>query len=639
MQGFRALSHAQYVLVNRLATPIGAFLILIVIGRHSDGLLGEYALVMTFYYIMQMLPLLGLTAYIMREVARHPEQAGKYFTTIGFLSLLGCVAVDLLCYGFIRIVEYAPVIQEGIAVTGLLIFPGILVFIAEIIFMSLPRARPVAQVAIVENIVRVLLSVTVLWRGGGLVELIWVFFATRCGAFVTYLAILKHSGIVDKFELPDVQLLRRTIGILPGFLIGALLFVMFSRMDFLVLSLFEVVDVIGYYAIGYRLFEIGIIVLTALIMALFPWISRKFSGADLHFRVAVKNVVLMFAVSLTLVCFAGILFAEYYVLILFTNQYPTPVLLTQLFMAALLISGMDFVASGVLYASDLQVLDTRAMAVGGAASLILLYALVPVYGVYGAFIAKVVATLLQGAMKFIFIDKRIGPLWRAGEMWRLSLVIGVVASLALLFMNAGVFAKGFAVLVVGLVILPALTLRLNLFQPLRLLRFYWRGRKASDVTGVSELIDVVVADLRRHKRCSRRHDGGRYSRRHEVRGLLALLLYRLSRFLYLQGRLQLALIGTRANRALTRTHIEPSSRIGPGWVLLDPQRISFAGTAGRNLTCIGNATVGTVAGNAGSAVLDDDITVESEGVVHGGMHIRSGTVIAAAGHSTAARQK
>ena len=68
----RALSHTRYVLVNRLATPLGAFVVLVLIGRHSDDLLGEYALVMTFYYVMQMLPLLGLTPYLAREVARRP---------------------------------------------------------------------------------------------------------------------------------------------------------------------------------------------------------------------------------------------------------------------------------------------------------------------------------------------------------------------------------------------------------------------------------------------------------------------------------------------------------------------------------------------------------------------------------------
>ena len=90
------IAHTRYVLLNRLATPLGSFILLMMIARRSDVLLGEYALIMAFYFVMQMLPLLGLTTFVMREVARAPSQAGKFFATIGFLSILGCVLVNLL---------------------------------------------------------------------------------------------------------------------------------------------------------------------------------------------------------------------------------------------------------------------------------------------------------------------------------------------------------------------------------------------------------------------------------------------------------------------------------------------------------------------------------------------------------------
>jgi len=634
MQALRAISHTQYVLINRLAPPIGAFAILILIGRHSDQLLGEYALVMTFYYIMQMLPLLGLTPYLMREVARRPEYAGKYFTSIGFLSMLGCIAVDLLCYGFLHIVDYAPEIRHVIGVTGVLIFPGILVFIAEIIFMSLHRAKPVGQVAVIENITRVLLSVTALALDGGLAGLIWVFFATRLGACLAYVVIMKRSGVVERFEPPDTELLRQTISVLPIFLVSTLLFVVLSRMDFLVLSIYEQVKVIGYYAIGYRLFEISIIVLTALIMALFPWISRKFVGAKLHFRVAIKSIVLSFAVGLGFACFAGILFSEYYVYILFTKQYPYPVLLTQLFMAALFISGMDFVAGGLLNAADQQEPDMRAMAVGGTVNVALLFMLIPSYGIYGAFLSKVVGTAVQGVIRFRLIEKWIGPLWHVSDLLRLFAVIATLSALTLIFIDAGIVAKGFMVLLTGFVILPLLMLGLGLFRPFRLLRFYWRPRGASDVEGMTNLIDVIVADLRRHTRFKRQQCSSTSCQRYGLdRGLSAVLFYRLARFFHLAHRDGLARIITQANRKLTNVHVESNFQVGPGWVLHNPQRVSIVGTAGRNLTCIGHVMIGATTTIAKGVVLEDNITIESGAVVQDGVNIPSGAVITSAGVS------
>lgn len=554
MSGMHALSHAQYVLINRLATPLGAFIILIIIGRHSDQLLGEYALVMTFYYIMQMLPLLGLTSYVMREVARRPEQAGRYFATIGFMSLIGCVVVDLICYAFLHFADYPATVKQALGVTGILIFPGILLFIAEIIFMSLHRTRPAAMVALVENAIRVLLSVAALSLGGELTSLIGVFLATRMGALAAYLRFMKRDGILAGIGAPDRTLLRETWRVLPGFLLGTVLFVIFSRLDFVVLSFFEKVEMIGYYAIGYRLFDIGLVVLTALIMAIFPWVARKFAGAHLHFRIAARAIVLGFSAGLIYVAFAGVLLGEYYVQLFFARQYPQPVLLTQFFLAALFICGMDFVASGILHASDRQTWDTRASALGGGVNSTLLFVLVPVLGIYGAFIAKVVSTLLQSMLKFLWISEGPVAILGARDALRLTAIVALVALLALLLVDAAVVLKLVAMVLVGLLLLPASFIGTGLFQPLRLLRFYWHPRGTTDPARLEGLVDRVVTDLRRSARV---HCRQKSRRPLPDRRLTALLSAHLAEFLWLNGKHRLAAAARRIGHWLGKGSVSP----------------------------------------------------------------------------------
>jgi len=637
-----AVSHTQYVLMNRLATPMGAFIILILIGRHSDALLGEYAVVMTFYYIMQMLPLLGLTSYVMREVAREPKEAGRYFNTIGFMSMVGCIVIDLIFYGFLQIVDYSPAVREATAVLGVLIFPGILVFIAEIIFMSLHQAKPVGLVALVDNGTRVVISVIVLWLDGGLAGLIWAFFFTRLGSCIAYLHIMKQSGIVERFEWPNLALLRKTWNLLPPFLIGALLFVVLSRMDFLVLSIFEQVEVIGYYAIGYRLFDISIIVLTALIMAIFPSISKKFVGARLHYLVAVKNMILLFAVGLAMLCFAGALFSEYYVSILFAKQFPHPVFLTQLFMAALLIAGLDFVASGVLHASDLQTPDTRAMAVGGVINLVLLFGLVPIFGIYGAFIGKMIATTVQGVIKFRIIEQSVGRLWQAVDFYRVAILVAMLATLALVFLNSGFFAKVGISLVV-LFGVPVLLVLLGILQPLKLLRFYvnpYRMQLAAEqnseldaepaaeteppkpLNALDQLCIALVGDMRHHAQWQLRRNG-RVARRETIwldnpldKGQWAVVLYRLSWFAGALEWNKVAVVMATVNRWLTGVTISRDSHIAPGLVLLDGGRVSIHAHVSGKLVCHGSVVIGDKQQAASATTIDDNCVLPSGAVVN-----------------------
>ncbi len=623
----QALRHTRYVLVNRLATPLGALAVLIIIARHSDTLLGEYALVMTFYYIMQMLPLLGLTPYLAREVARHPEMAGKYFSSIGLISILGCVVMDVLVFLFLHFGDYAPQVRQAIAVTGVLIFPGILLFIAEVIFMSLGRAGPAAGIAVAENLARVVVSVTALQMGGGLVELIWIFFATRLAAFAAYLLRMRGTGIISHFELPDRAVLGDIFRVLPAFLVGAVLFVVFSRMDFLVLSIYERVEAIGYYAVGYRPYEISIILLTALIMALFPWISRRFVAARIHFRVAVRGLLLLFVGGLAYAALVGILLADTYVYLLFRNQHPHPVLLTQLFMAALVVAGMDYVTSSLLHASDRQAADTRAMAVGGVFNLVLLFWLVPLYGIYGALLAKLGATCVQCVQKLDSIDKSIGPLWRQGDSWRLILVVAAPLAVALATLGAPLPIR-IPVIVAAAIAVPGSMLALGLFQPLRLTRFYWRSRGAGDVRTLMDLVDVVVADQRRRSRMERRASA---SRRAPLRGIdrasAGVLLARVARHLMLRGVPAGAWCVARLNRHAFGVWVDPASAIGPGWAAFGDAPLRLNARVGAGLVCLGGAEIGPVPGSPSATIVGDAVTLLAGATTGNTACIASGSVV------------
>lgn len=555
----RALSHARHVIVNRLAMPIGAFVTLIAIGQHSDELLGQYALVMTFYFVMQMLPLLGLTTFVLREVGRDPRAAGRYLSTIGALSLAGCAATDAATFAIVGVIGYPAVVKEAIAIVGVLIFPGILLFIAEIVFMSVHRARPIAWVAAVENAVRVALSIAWLVVDGGLLGLFWVFLATRVAALAAYLVWLRRMKVVERWEPVDLALLRRTVRLLPSFFVGTVLLAVFSRVDFLVLSLFEAVESIGYYAVAYRPFEIGIMLLTALLMAFFPGFARAYSRTPQRFAARARNTILGFAAVLAAAGVAGVLVAHDYVYLLFSKQYPRPVALAQIYMAGLVLAGLDFVFGALLHASDRQQADARAMLLGGMAQIALLAVLVPPLGLYGAAAAKLCATLVQAATKFVFLRRAFGPIVSVSDAARALAVGGLLALGALAMLEASWPLRWLAALVLAFVVLPLSALAVGLLQPLRLLRAHRRPGHAADAATVLDLLDLVVADAREHARRDR-HRGGRMDRR-----LAASLLYRVARYLHRSGRHRLAALVGRAGTVATRHAIDPASPTKPEW--------------------------------------------------------------------------
>ena len=232
------LSEARYVLITRLSLPAFSFVLLIWIGRHSDALLGQYALVTTFYFVMQTLPLLGLAPLVLRETARTPGRAGAIFGTVGLLALFACAAINALAHYVLPLTAYSETMRQAVTIVGWAIVPGILGFLSELILISLHRARWVAYTAVSENVLRLSASVTVLQLGGGVVELMWVLLATRGIVLFSYLA----AGIRDRLHLRprfDAGLLDKIRKVLPVFLTATILALILSRFDYFVLAHFQ----------------------------------------------------------------------------------------------------------------------------------------------------------------------------------------------------------------------------------------------------------------------------------------------------------------------------------------------------------------------------------------------------------------
>ncbi len=416
-------SEAQYVLVNRPVIPFAAFFLLILIGRQSSSLLGEYAIVTTFYFVLQVLPLMGLTPYVMREVARSPEKAGALMSTVGLLTQAACVILNLGLLALLHYLPYSHSVKSGIFVVGCAVFPGILAFLAEIILIALHKARAVAYGAAIENGIRLLWSAVLLYRGAEIQELMWVLFATRFFALLFYLHVMRaHYGIRLSLK-PDSEILRDTSLVLPVFLMNTLLYLVMTRLDFFMLSLFESVEKVGYYATAYRLLELGMMVWTSCLSALYPRFSKEFSSSGKRYTLLIQRSVRAAFLLLLPLSLLGFAAADKYVFFLFPKQYPHPVLLCEGFLLCFSIFGLDFLMTAFLNAADLQKEDLKAGFWGGLIYASLLLWWVPAYHLYGALFAKAIATLFQLIYRSRLLSRHFKlHLSQSESLWLLGLI-------------------------------------------------------------------------------------------------------------------------------------------------------------------------------------------------------------------------
>lgn len=413
-----------HLVVNRIVMPLGALLLLVAIGHRSDRLLGQYALVTSFYFVMQTLPLLGLTPYVLREVARAPAAAGRYFTTIGALAVASCVAINAALLLGLPALDYAAEVALALHIVGLSIVPGILAFLAELILLALGRSRSIAFVTPVENALRLAGSLLILAAGGGIVPLMLMVFAGRLGAFAAYLPLLRRALPPAPATLRiDAAILRRTLHVLPVFLTGGVAYLLVSRLDFLLLSLDGEIVQVGYYGIAYRAYEIGMLLGSAVTTALFARQARGFARFPAAFGRMARSLVTSLLLLATPLAAAGAVAAPLYVLLLFPREYPQPVAMTRLFILLLVPGFLDQVLAGLLNAADRQRQDTVALVAGGGVFVAALCLLVPRWHALGACIAMVLTVSTQLGLRLTFVTRAFAAPLPGGTLLRWAVTL------------------------------------------------------------------------------------------------------------------------------------------------------------------------------------------------------------------------
>jgi O-antigen/teichoic acid export membrane protein/serine acetyltransferase len=579
-------SEARFVVINRLIVPASTLLLLIWIGRHSDVLLGQYALATTFYFVLQTLPSLGLSHWLLREVAREPADAGKLFGTVGALAIVACGLINAVLHLWIPKSAYSNDLQQAVLVVGLTIAPGILAFLSELVLISLRVARWVAYTAFAENALRLIASMWVLQNGGGVVALIWVLLITRVLALCSYIMAGWTFGANFRPRFAW-SVLRNIRGVLPTFFAGTLLALVVSRMDYFVLAYFRNESYIGYYAISYRLLEIAQMALTAVLTALFPRMSRLFVKEPQRFRtVASSGLLVTFAICI-FIAFIGVLWADRYVAWLFTNQYPHPVVLAQGFVALIGVMGLDMYIAGLLNASDRQIDDLRAQTAGALVYAGLLLILIPLWGGMGALFAMGVAIAIQLLVRLVSYRRRVGNLhYRSPWTCLVGMAVFMLA-LAIWGPKQGDWISLLVVTGLGSALYGLGLVAIILGNFGSILLNNWPACTLEQVRTQDSLhgfLDHVRADLKAYCRWrvkALRHNATTPAKPNPTNWAVpAVMLHRLSRWAWLKGNERLARILYEFNLILTNAKLPPWAQIGPGLVLTHTCGITVVGSLG-----------------------------------------------------------
>lgn len=626
MSGSRpVLSEARHVLASRLLLPLSSFALLILIGRHSDQLLGEYALVTTVYFVMQTLPLLGLSPFVMREAARDPSRTSTLLVGIGALAM---AAAAVLAGGWWLIkpwVHYPPTALRALDVVAIGISWGIVAYLCEALLTAQQRARVVARVALAENLLRLLASLAVLAWAPSVALLFAVFFAGRLLALMVFALALLRQGLAPVRWAGLKALARQVRPQLPAFLGATLLALAASRLDYLMLSVHADLTVLGHYAVSYRYLEIASMFVLAVATALYPRLSRLHHDAPGRHRIVSLTLIDMAMVALPMLAIGALMGADLYVAWLFPRQNPSAVPLAQCFGALIALAGFDPLLTSLLQSTDGQNEDFRAQLMGTLVLAGALALLVPPYLGWGAFWAAAGALLVQAVLRLHVIGRRLA----IALPWRRIARMALLAAATLVLLQQAAHGWSQPARLLGIVVLPVafalvawLAGGLQIGAWLRALARPVEPGEPLDDARLPHTLRIVAADLRARDAA--------FAGTLQNHGACAVVLYRMARWLTLNGHRFLGRLVWQLNLLVSKAELPPTTRIGPGFVVTHSVGLIAVGQAGARLTMRAWSAFGVrgrsdAGAGQGMPNIGDGVDFEVRSALHGGLRCDDGT--------------
>ena len=438
--------HAKRIAKNSLAPIIlnlfnrgidfaFAFIMLRILGPADAGIY-YYAIVIFGWF--GILTNFGLNTFLMREVARRRDEAGRYLFNSTVLRLgLAVIGVPLvIAFLVIRQATVDPALESQAIIAIVLLYVGLLPNSISTgltaLFYAFEKAEFPAAITTVSTIVKVTVGLATLLLGWGVVGLAGGAVITNLVTFGV-LAWLARS-LVEK-DLPqraqrgfDYILMRHMLAESWPLMFNHLLATVFFKIDVVLMEAINGNTVVGQYSTAYKWLDALNIIPAFLTMALLPVLARQAhedrAGLKRNYTLAVK---LLFMVALP-VAVVTTFIAEPLVKVLGGAEYlPSGGVALQLMIWSIPIGWINSVTNYVIVALDRQRTLTIAFVIGVVFNISATLVFLPLYS-YRA--AAIITIFSEGALLLAFywiIRQEIG-----GMGWRVMLWRPALAGLVLL---------------------------------------------------------------------------------------------------------------------------------------------------------------------------------------------------------------
>lgn len=377
----RLLRNFASVTVLRLGTAaLGFALFWLLSHRLSSAELGGFSVLMSTFFLLQQLPMMGMSFHLIREVAAHPERLPHELgASLVFSAPWGLVlAAGVATYGG---VTASSALWIPYLLLALSMLPTAWTLVAESALIGRERMQPLTQANLVEAVWRLAGAWASVGMGWGLTGVFGAFLIGRIWTAAWYARLPELRGVVwpVQWQASWLSYLRECRPYLAVTLVSA----MASRVDVLLLSHFRSLHDTGVYAAAAKLYEASQMASTLALVVVYPVLSRLFVSDRAMFAQLLDRCVrwaLLLGVPLVM---TGMALAPALVRLVYAPDLGESGPILQVLLLGAWLLAIDQLMSSTMLAAKAQHHDLRTMVAGLLTLCGLITLLLPLLGLAG----------------------------------------------------------------------------------------------------------------------------------------------------------------------------------------------------------------------------------------------------------------
>lgn len=395
-----------FITLQGIILKLVGFLFNIFVARYlGDDRLGQYATVLAFVGLFQILAELGLSQYVMREIARDRTLARTYFWNLVTLRLiLGILGIIIITGGAI-LIGYSAELVAGIFVYTLGFLLSAFLVPIQVILTANERLDFLSGAVLVGQIITPVLGTIFLLNDMSYVMLI----------VASLISILPQIGLgvwgVRLFKLGPLpfQITPRLWGklirsSLPFGIISLALTIDFS-VDTFMLSLWLPDEVIGWYNVAYGLVRSLLLLFSGFMVAIVPSLSRTYvhdttTVEKWYYRTVKFSLLISIPVAI-----GGTLLASELIELLYTSEYAPASLALRIIVWDMPFLMLASLGGQMTTITTEEHAAARVYVVSAIANVLLNLFFIPRYSYLGASIVTVLTDLIV-ALQFYFLLRK-----------------------------------------------------------------------------------------------------------------------------------------------------------------------------------------------------------------------------------------